>query len=204
MQHVSEPVIYTEALAGPLVAEQFGAELEEPPIDWLPNLPLEYRKRWVYLTTLGEARRLEQSAFVKPPNDKSFPAEIYIGPELPNDFPEDAPVLVAEVVEWELEFRCFILDRALATFSIYLRNGELQEQCDFGCAEEEEAELRSFLAPLLADARVDLLKASVLDVGVIRGRGWAVVEQNAAWGAGLYGCDPEQVLHVIRAATVHV
>jgi hypothetical protein len=41
----------------------------------------------------------------------------------------------------------------------------------------------------------------VVDVGFIRDRGWAVIEQNAAWGAGIYECDPLQVLEVLRAVT---
>src|SRR5438094_7670873 len=60
VRQAPDPVIYAEALAAPLLAEQFGVALEEPPIDWLPNLPLEYRKRRVYLSTLGQARRLEK------------------------------------------------------------------------------------------------------------------------------------------------
>ncbi len=201
VRNAVEPVIYAEALAAPLIAEQFGIALQEPPLDWLPNLRFEYRKRWVRLCTLGEARRLEQPAFVKPPNDKSFPAQVYIGSELPDDYPDHAPVLMAEIVQWEKEFRCFILDRSLHTFSIYLREGELQEDSGFECADDEEAELRAFLAPLLANTQVELLHACVLDVGVIAGRGWAVVEQNAAWGSGLYGCDPDRVLPVIQAAS---
>ncbi|MBD1904208.1 MULTISPECIES: ATP-grasp domain-containing protein [Cyanophyceae] len=55
---------------------------------------------------------------------------------------------------------------------------------------------------LLPDERVEILQATVIDVGVIQGRGWAVVEQNAAWGAGLYGCDPIEVLEVLRYAVV--
>lgn len=47
---------------------------------------------------------------------------------------------------------------------------------------------------------LDLPRAAVIDVGVIAGRGWAVVEQNAAWGSGIYGCDPQQVLEVLRHA----
>ncbi|MBV6626222.1 MAG: ATP-grasp domain-containing protein [Rivularia sp. (in: Bacteria)] len=43
---------------------------------------------------------------------------------------------------------------------------------------------------ILSDNRVEIPSATVIDVGVIKGRGWAVVEQNAAWGAGLYGCNP--------------
>jgi hypothetical protein len=151
---------------------------------------------------LGQARRLPSPAFVKPPNDKSFPARVYAGTELPRDYPEETPVLIAEVVRWEREFRCFVLDRRLRTFSVYLRDGELQRENGFAHSGEEERELRSFLGELLADAEVDLLRTAVLDVGVIEDRGWAVVEQNAAWGSGLYGCDPEQVLEVLRRAAV--
>jgi len=43
-----------------------------------------------------------------------------------------------------------------------------------------------------------LAKSAVVDVGTIRGRGWAIIEQNAPWGAGIYGCDPVEVLHAIR------
>jgi hypothetical protein len=44
--------------------------------------------------------------------------------------------------------------------------------------------------------------ALVLDVGVIRDVGPAVVEANTASGAGIYGCDPREVLEVLRGATV--
>lgn len=45
-------------------------------------------------------------------------------------------------------------------------------------------------------------RAIVVDVGEIFGRGWAVIEANAAWGSGIYGCDPGRVLDVIRHATL--
>ena len=204
LRAVPEPVLYLEAMMAPMLAEQFGLQLIEPPADWLPNLPEPYRKRRVVLSTLGQARLLDEPAFVKPPNEKSFPAKVYRGRELPADYPDDTAVLVAEVVEWEKEFRCFVLDRRLRTFSVYLRNGELQRQNDLRNSEEEGAELRSFVALLLADNRVELEKTAVLDVGVIRGRGWAVIEQNAAWGSGLYGCDPAEVLEVLRYSAVRV
>ncbi len=44
--------------------------------------------------------------------------------------------------------------------------------------------------------------ALVIDAGVIRGVGPAVVEANEASGAGIYGCDPRDVLDVLRAATI--
>jgi hypothetical protein len=202
LRSVPEPVLYLEALFGPTLAEQFGLRLLEPPVDWLPQLPEEYRKRRVALTTFGAARLLTEPAFIKPPNDKSFLASVCTGPELPHGYDEDSPVLVAEVVTWEKEFRCFVLDRQPRTLSVYLRGGELQREQGFAASEAELAEAESFVRTVLGDARVDLPRAAVLDVGVIAGRGWAVVEQNAAWGSGLYGCDPGQVLEVLRHAAV--
>ena len=58
----------------------------------------------------------------------------------------------------------------------------------------EMADAEAFVKRVLADNRVDFPRAVVLDVGVTAGRGWAVVEQNAAWGSGVYGCDPLKVL----------
>jgi hypothetical protein len=139
---------------------------------------------------------------VKPPGDKSFPARVYTGAELPDHLPGEMPVLVAEVVEWESEFRCFVLDGELRTFSIYARHGELQDENDYACTDDEAGALGGFVARLLADARVELPRAVVVDVGVIVGRGWACVELNGAWGAGIYGCDPAEALRVIRHATL--
>jgi hypothetical protein len=40
-------------------------------------------------------------------------------------------------------------------------------------------------------------QACVVDVGIMRGRGWGVIEANPAFGAGIYGCDPAAVLRVL-------
>lgn len=202
LRAVPEPVLYLESLFGPLLAEQFGLQLLEPAVDWLPRLPEEFRKRRVSLMPLRAARQLSEPAFIKPPNDKSFPARVYAGSELPTGYDEDSPVLVAEIVRWEVEFRCFVLDRQPATLSIYLRGGELQRTHGFAATASELAEADSMVRAVLADDRVDLPRAAVLDVGVIAGRGWAVVEQNAAWGSGIYGCDPMRVLEVLRHAAL--
>jgi hypothetical protein len=201
LRTVEEPVLYLEALLGPTIAGEFGLRLDEPPIDWLPTLPREFRQRDIRLTTLAEARTLTAPWFIKPPNDKSFPARVCTGAQLPPEFDPKMPVLVSEVVRWEKEFRAFILDRRARTISVYARAGELQRDNGFAQFPEEQAQAEAFLQSLLADPRVDLPRACVIDVGVVENRGWAVVEQNAAWGAGIYGCDPEQVLEVLRFAS---
>lgn len=200
LRSLDEPVLYGEALFGPVLAEQLGLRLLQPADDWLVRLPWEWKKRHVALSTLGAARKNDEEAFVKPPSDKSFPAGVYRGSELPAEYPDDMPVLVSDVVRWEKEFRCFVLDRALRTVSLYSRYGELQRESEFASTPEEDREVEEFMAALLADPPVDLPRATVVDIGVIEGRGWACVEQNAAWGAGIYGCSPTAVLEVLRHA----
>jgi len=89
----------------------------------------------------------------------------------------------------------------LRTFSVYLRDGELQKEAGYASDDGEDADMTAFVGRVLAADAVRLPRAVVMDVGVIRGRGWAVVELNAAWGSGIYGCDPVQVLDVIRQAS---
>ncbi|XSG76297.1 ATP-grasp domain-containing protein [Herpetosiphon llansteffanensis] len=193
-------VLYLEGGFAHTIAESLGLNLPEPPDTWLPQLPIEYRQRQIQLTTIAAAQAL-LPAFVKPPNDKRFPAKVYLSPaELPVEA-ADLPVLMAEVVVWEKEFRCFVLDRQLRTASLYARYAAPQDQADFASTAEEHADLEQFLQRLFDDELIELPRAVVIDVGVIAGRGWAVVELNAAWGAGIYGCDPMQVLEVVRSAT---
>jgi hypothetical protein len=197
---VPDPVVYVEALMAPTLAVEFGITLLEPPDDWLPRLPDEYRHRRVRLTTLGDARTNPNPRFVKPPNDKSFTAGVYRGEDLPKEFPDDMPVLVADVVQWEKEFRCFVLDRRVLTLSVYLRDGVLQKENGYASTDAEDTEMLAFAERVLTDPRVEMPRAVVMDVGVIWGRGWAVLELNAAWASGLYGCDEAKVLEVIRHA----
>jgi hypothetical protein len=201
LRGVPEPVVYVEALVAPTVAEAFGLALVEPPDGWLPALPEEYRRRAVRLTTLGDARTLAVPRFVKPANDKSFAATVCLGRDLPTAFPDDAPVLVAEPVGWRVEYRLFVLDRRIVTYSIYLRDGVLQRSEEYASTPAEDAEMLRFAEAVLADGRAPLPPAVVMDVGEIWHRGSAVVELNAAWGSGLYGCDPVAVLEVLRRAS---
>lgn len=200
LRQVPDPVLYGEALFGPTLAEQLGLQLLNPPEDWLVRLPMPYKLREISITTLGQARQSGKAAFVKPPNDKSFPASVYVGSDLPKEYPDEMHVLVSEVVTWEKEFRCFVLNRELRTYSVYSRFGELQRDAAFISTPEEDERVEAFVSSLLSDPQVDLPNATVVDVGFIQGKGWACVEQNAAWGAGIYGCDPSAVLGVLQHA----
>jgi len=53
---------------------------------------------------------------------------------------------------------------------------------------------------LLAARSPALPPAFVVDVGLVEGLGWAVVEFNPAWCSGLLGADPAAVLGVLERA----
>lgn len=202
-----EPVLYTETLLADAVAEPLGLVLLEPTYDWLPRLPIPYRKREVTLGTLGLARQLTSRAFVKPVDEKIFPARVYasgseIEPTL--ELAADTPVLISEPVTWTLEVRAFVRDRTVADLSAYIRDGNIarSEAGEWPLSEQERAGATAFLGTLLSDPQVALPAAVVIDVGLIQGQGWAVVEANACWAAGICGCDPRALLPVMRRASV--
>jgi hypothetical protein len=196
-------VIYGEALFVRIIAQQLEIALFETPHSWLADLPPEYRLREVRLTTLAEARALQQETFIKPAADKSFDAKVYrTGAELPSAeyFDDNTPTLLSDPVEWEIEYRCFIAQNQLQTFAPYVRNGEtLKDDSDqWQTSAPEDPEAAALIHLLLADEGVQLPPAIVLDIGRIKGKGWAVIEANPAWGSGIYGNQPAKVLHVLR------
>lgn len=198
-----EVIVYVEALYAPTIAGMIGRRLLISSEDWLVKLPHEFQKRTVQLTTLGLARELDRPCFVKPPNDKSFAAQVYdSGAILPLEFDDHMAVLVAEPVQWEFEFRCFCLDGSVVTLSPYLRSGTNAKETDYKATGDELCEATSFAEKVLASTQSFTPRAVVIDVGQITCKGWAVVEANAAWGSGIYGCDPNLVLDVIRQATI--
>ncbi len=200
-----EVVVYGEPLFAQHVAQTLGLTLQEPPVNWLPLLPLRWRGREVRLMTLADARAVSTRSFIKPAEEKCFEARVYAsGAELPppGPLPEDLSVLVQEVVSWSSEFRCFVADRKVETLSAYWRDGQPAKTEDglwvAGDADLQDA--RRFCESLLSDDGVPVPDAVAIDVGVIQSRGWAVIECNAACAAGIYGCDPIAVLRVLRRA----
>ncbi|MCI0378186.1 MAG: ATP-grasp domain-containing protein [Gemmataceae bacterium] len=189
-----------------VVAQELDVTLLEPPFDWLPRLLPDYRRRHVRLCTLHEARQLREPMFVKPADDKCFLAGVFNdGARLPNEdvLPAALPVLIAEPVRWEVEFRCFLLERQVLTVSPYFRDGALVQSNEGDWQDARTIEASTFAQKVASDPAVELPPAVVVDVGIIENRGWAVIEANAAWGSGIYGCDPVAVLRVVRRACLH-
>jgi hypothetical protein len=203
----SDVAVYGEPLFAHHVAQTLGLSLLEPAVDWLPRLAAQWRGREVRLMNLAEARNVHERAFIKPAEEKCFEARVYSdGSELPapGPLPEALPVLVQEVVEWTLEFRCFVLDGRVVTASPYWRDGRLAQSEDesWRASDSEMQAAIEFCEKLLQVPRLFVPEAVVIDVGTIRDRGWAVIECNAAWGSGIYGCDSIEVLRVLRRACI--
>jgi len=200
-----QPVLYGEVLFVSAMAEALKIPLVVPPADWLTTLPNKYLQRQVRALPLEVARHLTGPLFFKPAELKTFPAGVYEnGTSLPCEqtMVADEPVLVADPVIWETEFRCFVIERNVVACSPYLRRGVLAQAADGAwpfMAGEQEAVL-SFTREFLADEAVAVPPAFVLDVGWIAEQGWAVVEANSACSSGLCGCDPAIVLSVLAHA----
>ena len=201
----TDVAIYGEPLFANHVAQILRLKLLEPTIDWLSNLAHRWRCREVRLATLAEARQVTTRSFIKPADEKCFDARIYSsGNELPapGPLPEDLPVLVQEIIQWSTEFRCFVLDRKVVSASPYWHDGRLAKSEDglWSAGSDKLEDAIRFCDSLLKDETVSLPDAIALDVGLTKDRGWAVVECNAAFSSGLYGCDPVEVLRVLRRA----
>ena len=200
-------MIYGEPLFAEAVADQTGLVLLEPSIDWLTTVPREYLLRDIELMTLGAARARTTSAFVKPADGKIFEPKVYAsGSELPTDehVDMDIAVLRSGIVDFRLEVRCFVRGRQIVSLSPYWRDGELarDEEGEWSFKDGEETGARAFAGSVLADDRVALPPACTLDVGRLADGTWAIIEANPCWGAGLYGCDPKEVLLSIGNAII--
>ena len=158
----SEIVIYVEALYAPTIAGMIGRRLLDPAEDWLVKVPNEFAKRRIAITTLEEARALTAPTFVKPPNDKSFKAQVYeSGADLPREFDDNMRILMAEPVRWSSEFRCFCLDGKVGTISPYLRSGVHAGRSDYEASENELREATEFTESVLSSMTAITPKAVV-------------------------------------------
>lgn len=200
-------VLYAETLLADAIAPSLGLALLEPDARWLAELPERHLRRSLRASTVAAVRARTERAFVKPADEKVFAARVY-EPNEPIDaeraIDDELPTLVSEPVEFEVEVRAFVLDRRVVTHSAYVRHGEIARAADgsWPLADEERRGALEALERLCGDPDVALPPGVVVDVGAIKGRGWAVVEANAAWASGVCGCDPDEVLRVIERTTL--
>lgn len=189
------------------IASQLDRALVGCPSDWTISLPQELISREIRQTTLAEALTISTPQFVKHSLSKAFPAAVYSAESLAEATHKIQPtslVHVGEPVTFDVEYRCFVYDRSVATISPYRRFGNvLADHTDtLGHTAGERDSAMEFAESVLGCDEVSCPPALVLDVGLIAGRGWAVVEFNECWASGIYTCDPGCVLDTLVHACV--
>ncbi|MGA4946871.1 ATP-grasp domain-containing protein [Streptomyces cinereoruber] len=199
---------YGGPFAGARLAGRLGFALLEPADGWLAELSEEFTGRQVRAGTVADAWAIDRPTFVKPPRDKSFPADVYTdGSWLPSALDPETPVLLSDVVTFAAEYRLFLLDGRIAAASRYAVFGRLDprplgtDRADRATA----AQITEFADRLAAEAGHTLPSAVVVDVGQLLdpyrpGHRWAVVEANMAWFSHAYAADPARVLDVVLRA----
>lgn len=173
-----------------VLQQKLGLTLCSPSDDLLLQVPTKFLNRQVTHQKLGEALVGTFPSFIKPVTPKQFRGAVYES----NDalavecrgLPPDTPVFISEPVTFIAEARAFVVDGLVLDASVYEGNPEA-----VGAATFVEVLMKSMSLP----------RAVVVDVGFIDARGWAVIEFNAAWGAGLNGCDADKVLPAIVVAS---
>jgi len=173
-----------------VLAQLLGLQLVSPADDLLLKASPALTKRSVRGLTLKEALVEAFPVFVKPLTPKAFRASVWSSAaslvEECRGLPDDTPVLASEVVQIDAEARAWVLDGEVVSCALYEGAADLEGARDIAirCARE---------LPVPATL--------VIDVAHIADRGWCVLEANAAWGAGLNGCDPAAAAKCIDRAT---
>jgi hypothetical protein len=173
-----------------VVAQILGVKLMSPDDALLATLGQQFLNRNVTLTDLGQVQSFEFPLFVKPVVPKLFRANVYDDAESLSceckGLETETRLLTSEPVEIVGESRAFVLNGSVATGSMYEGAGNIDEAIS--------------IANTVAST-YPLPDTYVVDLAFIRDRGWSILEFNASWGAGLNGCDPEQVVRCLEHAT---
>jgi ATP-grasp domain, R2K clade family 3 len=176
---------YGEVSFCDIMADRAGLGLLDPPNDWLPRLPYDVVKRDIAFCQAGRLHLFGRRSFFKPSNDKVFSAGVYErGSDVPLKYVDPGcPCLVSEVVAFDVEYRCVVLD-GLITRMEYYRMVGIADTTEEAVV---QSEARAFAEAVVAGHSHELPSAVVVDVGRIEGRGWAVVEANQVHASGIYG-----------------
>lgn len=112
---------YGEVSFCDIMAERAGLGLLDPPDDWLAGLPESLLQRKVEFCRAKDLSKFGSRAFFKPSNDKVFSAGVYErGSDVPTRYVDpECPCYVSEVVAFDVEYRCHILDGLVHRMGFY-------------------------------------------------------------------------------------
>ncbi|MEM8679574.1 MAG: hypothetical protein AAGF97_09510, partial [Planctomycetota bacterium] len=122
--------IYAETDIALAVAHKHALVLIEPSLNLLATIPHAFTSRHIEFMSLGDAFKLPDRRFIKPADctNKAFDTSVWErGASIfcADDLSRDTRVLVSAPVEWSVEYRVVVHERAVVTFSPYIRDGWL-------------------------------------------------------------------------------
>ena len=173
---------YGNTLHAAIVADKLPVKFLPLDLTVLARTP--HAKRGIDLIHAGELTESAAPRFIKPAENKWFPANVYQpgdsparaqgGAGLPSDL-----IYVQEPVDMINELRCFVLDGQIHTASYY-RIG--REYCPAGTDEcDNPAEVEA----MVADLAPHYPRGVVLDFAYTAKGDWCFIEPNEAWGRPL-------------------
>ena len=182
------------------------------PPDWLPHQPPEVLGRALAAVTVDQLRAgevpLDRVRLVKLATAKHRDVAARQVDGLAQAqravaaLPGATVLLVADdYLDCDSEYRAYTVGRDVVACSPYLVEGESwsRELVLHRASFHDDA--ARFVADLLAAlSDGDVPPACVLDVARLPSGELRLLEVNTAWGAGLYGCDPDGVLRSVLAA----
>ncbi len=174
-----------------VLQERLGLALQTPADDLSTTVPSKFLRRSLSKRRLDQVSGATFPLFIKSLVPKQIPSRLYATAhelsDVSSGMQPTSELLVSEPVCFVAEVRSFVLDGEILDAALYE-----------GVASLEDA--RDFIRQLVA--AVPQPRAVVIDVGLLADNSWALVEFNAAWGAGLNGCNASRVLPAIVAASV--
>lgn len=171
-----------------VLAQKLGLHLISPADDLLLNAPVELLRRTLQQQTLDQLPRQNYPFFAKSLIPKLFRSRVYATHQDLEDecrgLDPATQILTSQIVEIQAEARAFLLHSQIQTCAVY--EGKAEPPRDFLQTAAHQLELPS---------------TCVLDAALLPD-GWALLEANATWGAGLNGCQPTAVAQCLELATV--
>ncbi len=172
-----------------VLAQLLGLELVSPPDDLLVRADRGLTRRAIRRVSLADALGGAFPVFAKPLVPKQFRAAVWrSADELRAEctgLEPGAAVITSEVVAIRAEARAWILNRQVVTCAVYEGETRAGDASTF---------------PETCAASLELPATCVIDVALVED-GWCLLEGNAAWGAGLNGCNPAAAVQCIDQAT---
>ncbi len=177
-----------------VLAQVIGVSLIEPKDEVIRDIPAKWIKRKIHVTAIADINTSIFPTFIKPVKPKTFTSKVYhtlqeFLTETKGIEPNEE-IIQSDIIQIDSEIRAFILDNQILDLAIYEGDAHI-------------AFAKAFLEDFLNNHTIDLPKTYVVDIGYNHKDEWFIIEFNSSWGAGLNGCDPNNVISGIREATVN-